>query len=337
MTMASMHVGGFVTGASATPAKVFRATRFVRRSHPRVPRSSPVVSHAPVASSSARSHSRRLSRTPSGDVSAFTAITARRRASPTTATTAAVGPAVGPAFELAAGLKAPGQYPEAVVALALAVVLLAFLGRDDNCSLLLATITFRAMSVASVVNWWLSPVGHAVAFAVLAIRTFLAGGVSLVRVTGVGHWCAVTVQLQSFFFLFFSMSGYCRCFVIFSFFFGCGKGTKENNKRTYHIHSHHHHHAMTTRPYATGAGRLDALLNAAMMVGLLIITAPKEVWAFVRGSKWGQLLNAVACAYLLFAHVRLERGGGSGGGVNHASTTVGFAALLLLSVPGFMR
>lgn len=96
---------------------------------------------------------------------------------------------------------------------------------------------------------------------------------------------------------------------------------------------------------------MDALLNAATTLGLLLITAPKDAWTFARGSKLGAALNAAVCAYLLFAHLSSGgrqggRGGGddgsgrgdsSGGGGNHLLTTVAFAGLLLLAAPGMMR
>ena len=106
-------------------------------------------------------------------------------------------------------------------------------------------------------------------------------------------------------------------------------------------------------PYAAGTGRLDTLLNGAMTVGLLLITAPKGAWTFARGSKWGAALNAAVCGYLLFAHVTGKGGGGGGGtqsgggdgsGVrggggagNHLLATVGYAALLFLAAPGLLR
>ena len=103
-------------------------------------------------------------------------------------------------------------------------------------------------------------------------------------------------------------------------------------------------------PYVAGAGRLDMLLNGALMVGLLLITAPKEAWTFARGSKWGAALNAAVCGYMLFAHVTRGGGGGVGGGTqsggdgtggggagNHLLATVGYAVLVFLAAPGLLR
>lgn len=151
-------------------------TRCVRRSYPVINRSSPRHTSSPTLVST-----QHRSSTP-----AFaTFITTRRRATTTAA-------AISPAFELAARVKAPfnSSIPsEALVALFLATALIALLGRDEN-NLLLATITFRAMSVGSIVQWWLSPTGRAVAFGVLAIKTFLAGasvGIRVVR-EETGKW-----------------------------------------------------------------------------------------------------------------------------------------------------
>ena len=106
---------------------------------------------------------------------------------------------------------------------------------------------------------------------------------------------------------------------------------------------------MSITPYATGAGRLDLLLNGAVTVGLLLITAPSQVWTFARSSTWSAALNAVICGYLLFAHVtgrggRMSdgsgagrEGGGSGAGGNYLVLTVAYAALLLLAAPGLLR
>jgi hypothetical protein len=96
---------------------------------------------------------------------------------------------------------------------------------------------------------------------------------------------------------------------------------------------------------------LDTLLNAAMTLGLLLITAPRDVWTFARSSKWGAALNAAVCGYLLFAHltgggggrqgggggdVGDGSGGGGGGGGNYLLTTMAYAGLLLLAAPGLM-
>lgn len=90
---------------------------------------------------------------------------------------------ISPVFELAARGVRSSVPSDALAALVLATALIAILGRDEN-NLLLATIAYRAMSVGSIVQWWLGPTGHAVAFGVLAIKTFLAGagvGVRTVR------------------------------------------------------------------------------------------------------------------------------------------------------------
>ena len=152
-------------------------TRCVRRSHP-------------VASSSSSS-SWRVCSASAPTTPDFAGLTAsRRRANIVTirsggnsAAAAAGGGIVGPAFEIAARVKAPFQSPfasEALAALLLATAIAALLGRDDN-NLLLATVTFRAMSIASIARWWLSPTGHVVAFSVLAIKTFLGMGIPAVR------------------------------------------------------------------------------------------------------------------------------------------------------------
>lgn len=107
-------------------------------------------------------------------------------------------------------------------------------------------------------------------------------------------------------------------------------------------------HELTTSPYGAGAGRLDALLNAVTTLGLLIITGPKDVFTFARDSKFGAVLNAAICAYLLFANLLSGRKGGGddgsrggdssgAGGGNYLLTTVAFAGLLLLATPGMMR
>ena len=195
------------TGAFAAVSKSSSRARCVRRSSS----SHPVTLHASASISSPTT---------------FT--TARRRATTTTTTTttaaaAAIPPssaataataaaaAVGPVFELAARVKAPFHSPycsEALAALVLATALVALLGRDDN-NLLLATVTYRAMSVGSIVQWWLGPTGHAVAFGVLAVRTFLAGGIRVVRrrCMGLGTLCENKKNHQpSCFFSFFFLS-----------------------------------------------------------------------------------------------------------------------------------
>jgi hypothetical protein len=146
-------------------------TRCVRRSHPVITQSS--LSHPKPKSPSTKP--------------AFTTFhpTSRRRATTTTAaalppsSAAAAMTTIVPAFELAARVKAPFHSPvpsEALAALVLATALIALLGRDEN-NLLLATVAFRAMSgVGAIAQWWLSPTGQAVAFGVLAIKTFLSGG-----------------------------------------------------------------------------------------------------------------------------------------------------------------
>ena len=164
------------TGSFADVSKSSSRARCVRRSSS----SHPVTVHASASISS------------STTLTTFTI--ARRRATTTTAAippssaaTAAAGTVV-PVFELAARVKAPFQSPycsEALAALVLATALAALLGRDDN-NLLLATVAYRAMSVGSIVQWWLGPTGHAVAFGVLAIRTFLAGGIRVVRRRSMG-------------------------------------------------------------------------------------------------------------------------------------------------------
>ena len=81
-----------------------------------------------------------------------------------------------------------------------------------------------------------------------------------------------------------------------------------------------------------------------MTVGLLIITAPKGAWTFVRGSKWGAMLNVAVCGYLLLTHVLGQSRGGvdgdeGGAGVsagNHVLVACGYVCLLMLAAPGLL-